>query len=103
LKEHQPLSRAALVSVAALVLLGFIGGTLIVAHSGFETSPKRGGTSVFVPAPQAYVLAALMFCMSILGWVALIWEWRRSIALTALSIMLYFVVAVLIISHFTPK
>jgi predicted tellurium resistance membrane protein TerC len=60
--------------VAALVLLGFIGGTLIVAHSGFETSPKRGGTSVFVPAPQAYFLATMLFCVSIIGWVALIRE-----------------------------
>jgi predicted tellurium resistance membrane protein TerC len=103
LKEHKPLKQAGLVAVAALVLLGFIGGTLIVVHSGFETSPKRGGTSVFVPAPQAYILAAMLFSMSIIGWVALIREWRRSIAITALSIVLYFLLAVLIISRFTPK
>jgi hypothetical protein len=89
LKEHEPLKGAGLVAVAALFVVGFIGGTLIIAHSGFETSPKRGGASVFVPAPQAYFLAAMLFCMAIIGWVALVREWWRSIALTTLSIMLY--------------
>jgi hypothetical protein len=55
-----------------LVALGLIGGSLIVANSGFETSPRRGGPSVFVPAPQAYVLAAIMYCMGFLGLLAVL-------------------------------
>jgi hypothetical protein len=58
--------------VAVLVVLGLIGGSLIVAYSGFETSPRRGGPSVFVPAPQAYVLAAIMYAMGCVGLLALL-------------------------------
>lgn len=58
--------------VVALVVLGLVGGSLIVAHSGFETSPKRGGASVFVPAPQAYVMAAIMYAMGFIGMLALL-------------------------------
>jgi hypothetical protein len=58
--------------VAALVILGLLGGSLIVAYSGFESSPKRGGPSVFVPAPQAYVMAGIMYAMGFIGLLALL-------------------------------
>jgi hypothetical protein len=58
--------------VGAIVLLGLVGGSLIVAHSGFATSPRRGGPSTFVPAPQAYLLAAVMYSMSFIGVFALL-------------------------------
>jgi len=92
--KNQSLSSAAQVSVAAIVLLGMVGGSLIVAHGGFETSPKHGGHSVFVPAPEGYFMAATMYGMSILGMIALIREWRWSGTALALALILYVALAV---------
>lgn len=72
MKPTQPLSAAAQFAIAALVLLGWLGGSLILAHAGFETSPPRGGSSTFVPLPQAYVLVAVMYLMSLLALLALL-------------------------------
>ena len=47
-----------------------LGGCLIAAGSGFTASGKRGDWQIFVPAPQAYIMAAIMFVMSGL---ALLW------------------------------
>jgi hypothetical protein len=66
------------VAIAAIVLLGMVGGCLILAQSGFATSPKRGGPSVFVPAPQAYLLAAILYAMSAIGLLALLRAWQAS-------------------------
>lgn len=60
--------------VAALAALGMLGGCLVVAGSGFTTSSKRGGWVVFVPAPEAYVMAAIMYVLSAL---ALVWLLRH--------------------------
>lgn len=62
------LNLPAKLSVAALFILGMLGGSLIVAYSGFETSPRRGGSPTFVPAPEAYILAAVLYLMS---WLAM--------------------------------
>ncbi len=90
---RQPLGTAVKFFVAAIVVLGMVGGALIVAYAGYETSPKRGGTPVFVPAPQAYLLAAPMFGMSVIGWVALVRERWRSITVGAVAVLLYLAVA----------
>jgi TRAP-type C4-dicarboxylate transport system permease small subunit len=95
--KNQSLSPAAQFSVAAIVLLGMVGGSLIVAHGGFETSPKRGGQSVFVPAPQGYFIAATMFGMSILGMFVLIREWRWPRIAMVLAFVLYVTVAAALI------
>lgn len=71
-KPSPTLTPAVQFFVLALVILGLLGGSLIVAHSGFETSPTRGGASVFVPAPQAYVMAAIMYAMGFIGLLALL-------------------------------
>lgn len=88
---HSPpiLGRAAQAAVAALVLLGLLGGSLIVAHAGFATSPRRGGPSTFVPAPEAYVLAAIMYAMSVLGLLALLRSRNASRTSTAMALVLY--------------
>jgi hypothetical protein len=72
MKPQPPLNLPAQLSIAALVVLGLVGGSLIVAHAGFATSPRRGGSSTFVPAPQAYVLAVVMYLMSCLALLALL-------------------------------
>lgn len=65
--KNESLSPAAQLSIAAIVLLGMVGGSLVLAHGGFETSPKHGGQPVFVPAPLSYFMAATMYGMSVLG------------------------------------
>ncbi len=54
-------------AVFALFALGFLGGSLIVAGSGFTASSKRGTWQIFVPAPQAYIMAAILFALSALA------------------------------------
>jgi len=73
-----PLNARAKLSIAALLILGLLGGSLIVAHSGFETSPRRGGSSTFVPAPEAYVIAVALYLMSCLALAALLREWKAA-------------------------
>jgi hypothetical protein len=101
-KPLQPLSGAARAAVAALVVLGMVGGCLIVAHSGFATSPKHGGPSTFVPAPEAYVLAALMYAMSVIGLLVLLRSLRASAGATAGALVLYAAVAVFLSSVLRP-
>jgi len=78
MKSPLVLSPAVQIAVTVIVLLGMLGGSLIVAHSGFGTSPRRGGPSTFVPAPEAYFLAATMYGMSIIGMLAMLQERRAS-------------------------
>jgi hypothetical protein len=59
-----PMHKALIASVTALAGLGLVGGCLIVAGSGFTTSYKRAHWQVFVPVPQAYIMAAIMFALS---------------------------------------
>lgn len=89
MKPALPLSSAAKVAIMAMVLLGLVGGSLIVAHSGFATSPKRGGPSTFVPAPEAYLLAATMYGMSTIGMVALLRARQSSKPTIAVAAFLY--------------
>jgi hypothetical protein len=89
MKPHRVLSPAVQFFVAAIVLLGLIGGSLIVAHSGFATSPRRGGPSTFVPAPQAYLLAATMYGMSFVGMLALLRSRHASLLLHSLATVLF--------------
>lgn len=93
MKQPPVLSPAAQVAIAAIVLLGLIGGSLIVAHSGFATSPKRGGPSTFVPAPQAYLLAATMYGMSVLGLLGLLQSRMVSRSVIGLALVAYVCVA----------
>ena len=101
--KNLPLSLGAQLSVAALVVLGMVGGGLIVAYSGFGTSPKYGGPSTFVPAPRAYFLAAVMYSMSVIGMLALLQSWQPSSRLTALAVALYAGVATLLVLALTPN
>ncbi len=78
MKPDSELSRGAQCFVALLAVLGLIGGSLIVAHAGFSTSPRRGGPSVFVPAPQAYVLAVVMYGQAAVASLALLKHHRAS-------------------------
>jgi len=94
MKSPPALSRATQLAVAALVLLGLLGGSWVVAHSGFVTTPRRGGVSTFVPAPGAYVMAALMCAMSAIGVLALLRHRNASWRATCLVAALYAAAAV---------
>ena len=101
--KNLPLSPGAQLAVVALVVLGMVGGGLIVAYSGFGTSPKHGGPSTFVPAPQAYFLAAVVYSMSATGMLTLLQSWQSSWLLTALAVVLYAGVATLLVLVLTPN
>ncbi|WP_409475653.1 hypothetical protein [Stenotrophomonas sp. Y-13] len=68
--------KAQFAAVFSLAFFALAGGCLILAGHGFTTSSKRGHWSVFVPAPQAYVMAAIMFVLSLLGGVWLLQQAR---------------------------
>lgn len=90
---NPPLNVPAKLSIAALLVLGLLGGSLIVAHSGFETSPRRGGSSTFVPAPEAYVIAVVLYLMSCLALAALLREWKAAKAISVAAFAGYGVIA----------
>ena len=90
------------IAIVAIVLLGLLGGSLIVAYSGFGTSPRRGGPSTFVPVPQAYFLAATMYSMSVIGMYALLQSWKCSRTSMALALAAYAGAAVLLIRWLAP-
>lgn len=89
-------------SIAAMFVLGLLGGTLIVAYSGYETSPRRGGTPVFVPAPQAYIIAATMYGMSCLAMLALLRDRTKSLFWSALAVAGYYLLAWLFVQSIGP-
>jgi hypothetical protein len=90
-------------AIAAIVLLGMVGGCLILAQSGFATSPKRDGPSVFVPAPQAYLLAAILYAMSAIGLLALLRAWQAAMPLMVLAVLSYLSVAVGLVWMLSPR
>lgn len=89
-------------SIAALFILGLVGGTLIVAYSGYETSPRRGGTPVFVPAPEAYIIAAAMYAMSCLAMLALLRSKTTSLLWAGVAVAGYVVLAWLLVRVVGP-
>lgn len=101
--KTSPLSLGIQLAVAAIVMLGMVGGGLIVAYSGFGTSPKYGGPSTFVPVPQAYFLAAMMYGMSAIGMLALLQNQKASWLLTALAVFAYAAVATLLVVVFALR
>ena len=97
------LNRPAQAAVAALVLLGLLGGSLIVAYSGFATSPRFGGPSTFVPAPEAYVLATILYSMSAIGLLALLRNRKASWMSTTAAMVMYCAAAALAAAALTPR
>lgn len=102
MKSPVDLSPGAKLAVAVIVILGMLGGSLIVAYSGFATSSRRGGTSVFVPAPQAYLLAATMYGMSAIGMLALLNNRRVSFVAMGCALVGYAAAAVCLTAVLAP-
>ncbi len=93
MKSPVVLSLGVQVAVAAIVMLGMPGGSLIVAYSGFGTSPRHGGPATFVPAPQDYLLATTMYGMSAIGLLALLSNRKASPIAIAFAAVAYAAVA----------
>lgn len=102
MKQQPPLNLPAQLSIAALVVLGLIGGSLVVAHSGFETSPRRGGTPTFVPVPEAYVLAVVMYLMSCLAMIALLRNRDTSRQAFVAALFAYAAIAASLVAALAP-
>ena len=68
MKDLAPISRPALYSVAALVLLGLLGGWLILLSGGFYHRIHRyTNETTFVAGLPGLLMAALMFGLAVLG------------------------------------
>lgn len=77
---------------AAVFLLAFfalVGGCLILAQDGFTTSGKHGQGAMLVPAPQAYLMAAIMFALSVLALIGLLQQMQASRLLYLIAAMGY--------------
>jgi len=98
----KPLTLPAKLSVASLAGLGLLGGSLIVAYSGYETSPRRGGASVFVPVPEAYLIAAMLYGASCLALLVLVRDRSRSLRASAAAVVGYGLVAWLAVRALGP-
>ncbi|MGB4117250.1 MAG: hypothetical protein WBK51_11960 [Polaromonas sp.] len=99
MKPAENLGRAAQIAIAALVILGMVGGSLIIAHTGFETSPKtRGAQPVFVPFPEAYLMVAPMYGQSLIGMLVLLRARKTSKIGIFLGIFLFASVASILVS-----
>ena len=102
MSETSTLSLSARISIAALFVLGLLGGTLIVAYSGYETSPRRGGTPVFVPAPEAYAIAVAMYGMSCLAMLVLLRQRSTSLPVSVTAVLTYVALAWLFVQAIGP-
>ena len=100
--EPRPFSLPLRLSITAIFILGLLGGTLIVAYAGYETSPRRGGTPVFVPTPQAYIIAAAMYGMSCLAMLALLRDRTKSLFWSAIAVVGYVPLAWLFVQSIGP-
>jgi hypothetical protein len=99
MKLPEKLGLGAQIAIMALLILGLIGGSLIIAHTGFETSPKtRGAQSVFVPLPQAYLMVAAMYGQSFIGMLVLLRARKISNMGIFLCVLGYTAVAFLLVS-----
>ncbi len=81
--------QAQFAAVLSLALLGLLGGSLILSQDGFTTSSKRGEWSIFVSVPEAYVMAGIMFALSLLGGLWLLQEVRAKPAGYLLALVGY--------------
>jgi hypothetical protein len=81
--------KGAMAAVAALVALGMLGGSLVVAAGGFATRPRLGGPATFVPAPLGYLPAVLLYGMSLVGLLVLLRRRRGSRLAIGVALVLY--------------
>ncbi len=86
--------QAQIASVIALALLGMVGMCLIFAEQGFTTSSKRTNWSVFVPLPQAYIMAGIMFALSSIAVLWLLQEAKANLLGYAVTIAAYILASI---------
>ncbi len=89
MSQAHNLTRGAQFAIAVLVALGTIGGSMIIALGGFNTSSKRIASVIFVSGIPAYFLATIMFSLAVVGMVALLRAWSVSVLKMILVLILY--------------
>ena len=67
-----PLSLPARIAIAALALLGLIGGWYILLAGGFHHGAQYSTETTFVSGPAAWLMAALFFAMGTIALAALL-------------------------------
>lgn len=73
MKHQMPISRSAFYAIAALALLGILGGWLILLSGGFHHRIHRyTSDTVLVTGAPALLMAAVMFGLCVLGMLALL-------------------------------
>ncbi len=85
-------------SLLAVSMLGLFAAAFVVAQDGFTYSAKRRGTEIFVPAPEAYFVAAIFFVMSVLALLAILQARRASALNYGLATCIYGILAFAFIS-----
>lgn len=88
--------QAQIASVTALALLGMIGMCLIFAEQGFTTSSKRAHWSIFVPLPQAYIMAGIMFALSSIAVLWLLQQAKANLLGYLVTIVAYVLASIFI-------
>jgi hypothetical protein len=90
--QKPPLSRPARVAVAALGVLGYLGGWLILYLGGFHHAPHRySRETTFVSGMPAAVMGLIFFALAIVAAVALVQArggGRRAQALACVALVL---------------
>lgn len=70
---HEPLSLPARCAIAALALLGMLGGWLILLSGGFQHRVHRyARETISVTGAPAWLMSGIMFALGVLGALALL-------------------------------
>ena len=72
MQTKPPLSLPARIAIAALALLGLIGGWMIVITGGFHHGYRYSKETIFINGGLALVMAAIMFLMATVAFASLL-------------------------------
>lgn len=79
-QHQQDLSLPARIAIAALAVLGEVGGWLILVNQGFHQGRKHSKETIFIDGPSALLMAALFLIMAAVAVAALLQAQRESAA-----------------------
>jgi hypothetical protein len=91
------MNKAQITSVASLGVLGMLGGCMVIAFGGFTASGKYGSWEVFVPAPQGYIMAVIMFSFSVLAVVWLLQQAKARVAGYVMAAVAYVASSIILV------
>lgn len=68
----RPLTFPARIAIAALAVLGLVGGWMVVLGGGFHHGQMHSRETTFVDGPAAFLMAAIQFLMAAIAVAALL-------------------------------